>query len=266
MGALAFRQSGHADAPAALLVHGYPESSYMWRGLLEPLAAAGFRAVAPDLAGYGDSPPDPPATWERHVDGLERLRVELGLGRIALIVHDWGSLIGLRWACDHPDAVAALVISSGGFFADGRWHALAKTLRTPGEGEALIDGLDRQSFEAMLRSTSTGIDEEAISEYWKCFADAPRRRGHLELYRSGDFEKLLPYEGRLASLAVPTLLLWGAADPFAPVAGAHRFAREIPGAELVILDGAGHFVWEDEPERCADVVVRFLAQSSSAAS
>jgi len=58
--------------------------------------------IAPDLAGFGDSPPDPPGTWERHVESLQRLHTALELGRVVLIVHDWGSLIGLRWACDHP--------------------------------------------------------------------------------------------------------------------------------------------------------------------
>ena len=63
---------------------------------------------------------------------------ELELGPVALVTHDWGVLIGLRWACDHPGAVSALVISDGGFFADRRWHDLANVMRTPGEGEKLI--------------------------------------------------------------------------------------------------------------------------------
>jgi len=260
---LAYREAFPARdaAPAALLVHGYPESSYMWRELLPALAGAGLRAVAPDLAGFGDSPPDPPGTWERHVASLDRLHAALALGPVVLIVHDWGSLIGLRWACDHPDAIAALVISSGGFFSDGRWHALAAALRTPGEGERLIESFTREGFAALMRGASSAIDEVAIAEYWKGFADQVRLRGHLELYRSGDFEKLQPYDGRLAALGVPTLLLWGADDPFAPVAGAHRFQRQIPGSQLAVIEGAGHFVWEDAPERAAAEVVAFLSRS-----
>src|SRR4051794_28570164 len=122
---LAYRAAGPDDGPAALLVHGYPESSYMWRGVLPALGEAGWRAVAPDLAGFGDSPADPPGTWERHVESLERLRSELGLERVLLVVHDWGGLIGLRWACDHPGAAGALVLSNTGFFPDGKWHGLA---------------------------------------------------------------------------------------------------------------------------------------------
>ena len=59
---------------------------------------------------------------------------------------------------------------------------------------------------------------------------------------------------------MPTLLIWGAGDDFAPVAGAHRFAREIPGAELVVVEGAGHFVWEDAPEEASQAVGGFLGR------
>jgi haloalkane dehalogenase len=255
---LAYREAGPEEGRAVLLVHGYPESSWMWIGLLRALAAAGWRAIAPDLAGYGDSPPDPPATWARHVASLERFREALGLDRVALVVHDWGGLIGLRWACDHPGVASALVISNTGFFADGKWHGLARMLRAPGTGEELVGSITREAFGAGLREQSPRIDDRALDEYFKAFADEERRRGQLELYRSGDFAELAPYEGRLAALGVPALLLWGPADRYVPVAAAHRFARELPDAELVVLAGAGHFVFEDAPEAAGEAVVRFL--------
>jgi haloalkane dehalogenase len=260
---LAYREVGPEDGRAALLVHGYPESSWMWNRLLSALGDAGWRAVAPDLAGYGDSPPDPPATWARHVDALERFRRELGLERVALVVHDWGGLIGLRWACDNPGAVCALVISQTGFFADGKWHGLARMLRTPGTGEELVNGITREAFGVGLREQSPSIDDRALDEYFKAFADEDRRRGQLELYRSGEFAELAAYEGRLAALDVPSLLLWGPADRYVPVTAAHRFARELPDAELVVLAGAGHFVFEDAPDETAEAVVRFLARLGS---
>ena len=76
-----------------------------------------------------------PATWGSHTERLEAFRTELGLDRVVLVVHDWGGLIGLRWACDHPAAARAIVISSTGFFSDGQWHGLADAMRTPGTGE-----------------------------------------------------------------------------------------------------------------------------------
>ena len=242
-----------------LLVHGFPQSSYMWRHLLPVLAAAGRRAIAPDLPGYGDSSPDPPATWERHVEALERFWSGLELERPVLVNHDWGGLISIRWALDHSVPLSGLVVSNTGFFPDGEWHGLGVAMRTEGQGEALIDSISRDGLGAMLGGMGSGFDQGAVDEYWKAFATAESRRGMLELFRSGDLEKLAPYEGGLRQLGAPTLVLWGENDDdYAPVERAHRFGREIPGARLVIVEGAGHFVWEDDPDRCAREVVAFL--------
>jgi len=264
MGLPVFRSAGDPADPAVLLVHGYPESSHMWRASLDALADSGLYAVAPDLPGFGDSEPGPAGTntWERHVETLEALRVAEGLDRVALVGHDWGGLIGLRWACDQPEAVWAVVASDTGFFADGRWHGMADALRTPGQGEELVDGMTLEGFTGLLGSISTGIGPEDAQEYFKAFADEPRRRGQLELYRSGDFEKLEPYEGRLAAFDVPFLALWGEDDAFAPVAGAQRFAREIPGARVQVIPGTGHFVFDDAPETAAQALAAFLAESA----
>jgi len=255
---LSYRESGPADGPVALLLHGYPESSYMWEGVMPAIAEAGWRAIAPDFAGFGDSTPDPPGTWRRHVEAVERFRQELGIERCVPVVHDWGGLIGLRWACEHPDAVEALVISSTGFFPDGKWSGMAKLLKEPGAGEQVIDSLDREGFAAVLRQQCPSMTDEALDEYWKAYADDARRRGQLELYRSGDFSELEQYD--LARLGVPVLLVWGEHDEFAPVAGAHRFQRELAATELLVVDGARHFVWEDAPKECAGALTGFLAR------
>ena len=139
-GGLAYRSVGEPGQRAALLVHGYPESSYMWRHALAGLGHQGWWAIAPDLPGYGDSEPDEggaqSGSWERHIDALARFVEELAPGPVALVTHDWGVAIGLRWACDHPGAASALVISDGGFFSDRRWHDLANVMRTPGGGRS----------------------------------------------------------------------------------------------------------------------------------
>jgi haloalkane dehalogenase len=242
-----------------LLLHGYPTSSYLWRNVMPYAAETGWRAVAPDLPGFGDSPADLPGTWERQVDHVERFRQALDLDRLVLGVHDWGGLIGLRWACDHPDAVTALFITDTGFFPDGRWHGMAKALRTEGEGEQLLENVNRDLLGMALRQVSPALTEDAIEEFWKAFGDPQRRQGHLDLYRSGDFSKLEAYDGRLAALGAPALIVWGARDEFAPVGGAHRFHKQIPGARLVVLDDAGHYVMEDAPDRVGEELRSFLA-------
>jgi haloalkane dehalogenase len=265
-GEIAYREvSGEAEGGGnslpVLLLHGYPETSFMWRDLMDALAASGRRAIAPDLPGYGHSPLTSDGTWESHVGAVEAFRQDLGLGRVALVVHDWGGLIGMRWACDHPNAVGALAISGTGFFPDGKWHGLGEALRTEGAGEAVVDAIDRDGFAAMLRQTGRGFDDAAVDEYWRAYATEEQRRAQLALYRSGDFVKLAPYEGRLAELAVPTLVIWGEDDTFAPVGGAYRFQHQIPDAKLVIVEGAGHFVFEDDPDRCGREIVGFLDES-----
>jgi haloalkane dehalogenase len=259
---LAYREASPEGAPAGtvLMLHGYPESSYMWRDLLPAVAAAGWRGIAPDLAGFGDSPPDRPGTWERHVDRLEAFRTALGLDEVVLVTHDWGGLIGVRWALDHPGHLRGLVVSGTGFFPDGRWHGFAQALRTDGQGEQLLDALDRDGFAGLLEQSGLPVDDEVVDECWKAFADEERRYGQLDLYRSGDFTKIEAYDGRLSELEVPALVLWSEHDPFAPVGGAHRFMRELADARLVIVGDVGHFLFEEAPERCADEIVSYLGR------
>jgi len=116
----------------------------------------------------------------------------------------------------------------------------------------------RDLFALGLRQVSPALPEDAIDQYWKAFGDDARKQSQLDLYRSGEFAKLEPYRGKLAALGVPTRLVWGAKDEFAPVSGGQRFQKEIPGAELVVLDHAGHFLQEDEPERVAQEIAGFL--------
>lgn len=262
-GSFAYREAlpeGGSDPDAApvLCLHGFPETSYMWRHVLSAAADGGRRALALDRPGCGRSEPDPPATWSRQVEAIERFAAELDLPPVVLVVHDWGGLIGLRWACDNPDRVKALVISSTGFFPDGKWHGMADGLRTPGTGEQMIDGMEREGFGALMRSVGTGFEDADIDEYWLSFESEAGRSGVLEMYRSGNFEDLIPYEGKLAALDVPTLVLWGESDDFAPVASAHRLADEIPGAELRFIAGAGHFLYSDAPEESTAAVAEFL--------
>src|SRR6202158_2077765 len=103
---LAYRAEGTPGERAVLLMHGYPESSYMWRH--------------------------------------------------ALVTHDWGVMVGLRWACEHPDSVGTLVISDGGFFADRRWHDLANAMRTTGEGERLIGSYTSEACGVVMGGATGG--------------------------------------------------------------------------------------------------------------
>lgn len=261
-GAIAYRQAVPQEQTGdpVMLVHGFPESSLMWEATIAALTEAGRRCIAPDLYCLGDSTDEGPATFERNLEALTHLHAELDLGRVALVVHDWGGFIGLAWACEHPDLVAGLVISDTGFFSDGRWHGLAEAVRAPG-GEELLAALDRNGFAGLLRGDGAEFDDDEIDAYWRPFAEGRGREATVEFYRSMDFAKLERYDGALGALGAPTLLLWGAEDRFAPVGGAYRFQKEIPGSELIAIEGAGHFVFDQERERCPAEVVAFLTRA-----
>ena len=234
----------------------------MWRDVLPALAAAGFHALAPAC----------PATATREAarrprgSATSRRSSASGASRVSsaltLVVHDWGGLIGLRWACDHPGVANALVISDSGFFSDGKWRGPGEILRTEGQGEQFVEGVDREGFAGLLGCVST----EHRARRRRRVLQGVRRRGPpprparaLPLRRLREARAL---RGPARRTGVPTLLLWGADDFAAPVAGAHRFADEIPGSEVVVLEGTGHFVVDDAPERYAEELVRFLRKAS----
>ena len=257
---MAFIDEGPRDAPVILMLHGEPSWSFLYRHVIRTVVAAGLRAVAPDLAGFGDSEPDPPGTWHRHAASLERLRAELGLGRVALGGHDWGLSIALRWAADHRDLVSALVLSNGGAaLVEGRWHPVAEDMRGSSEGEAFMRYLSRDLFDAGMRQISRHMTAQARDEYFKCLADDARRAGTLELFRSADAEELVPYVTEPARLAVPTLVLWGAHDDVARMSVAEHFHDITPGSRLVVLEQAGHALYDDAPQEASAAIADFLA-------
>ena len=120
--------------------------------------------------------------------------------------------------------------------------------------------MNRELFASALRQASPDISDETLDEFWKAYADDDRRQSQLDLYRSGEFSKLERYEGKLAELGVPALIIWGENDEFSPVAGAYRFQKELPGSEVIVVEGAGHFLQEDAPERVASEVRDFLTR------
>jgi pimeloyl-ACP methyl ester carboxylesterase len=125
--------------------------------------------------------------------------------------------------------------------------------------------MNRDLFALALSQVSSVISDETIDEFFKACSDPERKQSQLDLYRSGDFSKLKAYDGKLGALGVPTLIVWGANDEFAPVRGAYRFQKQLPHSKLVVLDDAGHFLMEDEPQRVAEEISTFLAGITSAA-
>ena len=200
------------------------------------LSRRGWRSVAPDLLGFGTCPAN--CRSPGSASGRSRTRRGLGLGARAPGVHDWGGLIGLWWTCEHPEA-ERLVISAPGFFPDGRWHGLAKAARTPGTGEEMVEGMTREGFAAVLRENGLGLDDAAIEEYFKAFGDEDRRRGQLEFRARPTSRSWSPTTAGSPSSACPP---WSSgarrtrSRSCLPRTGCNS---EIPGSELVFVEGAG---------------------------
>ena len=191
-GGLAYRVVETEAEPTGdpvLLLHGFPESSYMWRDLMPTIAAGGHRAIAPDLPGFGNSAPLEPNSWENLVEAVDSFVTELQLGPVILLCHDWGGLVGLRWACDHPGAASALVISSTGFFSDGKWHGMAQALRTPGTGEELLESMTREGFGAVMGAASANFTSDAVDEYWRAASTPAGRQARARPLPVGRFRE-----------------------------------------------------------------------------
>jgi haloalkane dehalogenase len=254
------------DGPPVLLLHGEPTSSYLWRNVIPALVAAGRRAVAPDLIGFGSSDKPSDIGWysyDRHVASIEHLVEARGLRGMTLVVHDWGGPIGLRFAVEHEDLVERLVILDTGI-GGGRppsdiWLRFREVVRALGPA---IDPV-----RLIESGTVNGLDEDARAAYAAPFPTPESKAGVLA------FPELVPAEPEhantepmnrvrdaLRAWTKPTLVVWGAEDAALPPALAHGFTELIPAAgEPVIVAGAGHFLQEDKPDEVAAAIVRFLA-------
>ena len=215
----------------------------------------------PTSRATGTPSPTRRATWERHVEALERIRVAEGLERVALVGHDWGGLIGLRWACDHPDALWAVVAADTGFFADGKWHGLADVMRAPGQGEELVDGMTRESFGQMLGAVSSRHR---------------RRGGRTSTSRRSPTSRA--GAGSSSSTAAATSRSWSPTRASSRPSASRSWrcgarttrSRRWPAvggsptrsraASSSVIPGTGHFVFEDAPEEAAEALASFLAK------
>ena len=254
------------EGPPILLLHGEPTSSYLWRNVIPPLVASGYRTVAPDLIGFGRS--DKPSdidwyTYDRHVSSIAAVVGALGLSGITLVVHDWGGPIGLRYAVEHEDLVDRLVILDtgigGGRPPSDTWLRFREVVRAM--------GADVDPARLVESGTVSGLADETRAAYAAPFPTPESKAGVRA------FPELVPAEpdhpnaapmnrvrDALRSWTKPTLVVWGAEDRALPPSLAHAFAELIPGAgEPVILEGAGHFLQEDRPDELAAAILRFLA-------
>ena len=265
--------AGPADGPLVLLLHGFPELSRSWRHQLPALAGAGFRAVAPDLRGYGGTDRGGPydlATLAADAVGLVRAA---GRERAVLVGHDWGGAIAWAAAHLHPDAVERLVLLNAPHPAVMRAELRASSeqrrrslyiafFQLPWLPERL---LSRRRGSAIARALRGGSHVRAawpadeLDVYRDAFSRPADLAGPLAYYRTAFRRGMPPLTG---IVAVPVLVLWGRRDRFlaASLADERRLGRHALDLCVVRIEDAGHFVQNEAPERVNRELLAWLGR------
>lgn len=269
-----YREAGPADAPTLLLMHGFPSSSHMFRELIPGLADR-YHVIAPDYPGFGYSDfPDRERfsySFDSYARLMDRFARRLGLEHYALYIQDYGAPIGLRLALLAPERVSALIVQNGNAYEEGLsadWDALKEYWRDPTarsrdklRGWLTADGIRQQYTAGLSTEQAARISPDTWSLDWSLL----NRPGNIDLqldlfadYRSN--VALYPqFQRFLRERRPPTLIVWGRHDPFFTVEGAQAYRRDIPDAELHLLD-TGHFALETHASQIIALIRDFLAR------
>jgi pimeloyl-ACP methyl ester carboxylesterase len=264
------------NGPTVVLLHGWPQTWYCWRDVI-PLLVDGFRIVAPDLRGLGDSSRPAGGYDTRTVasDVHRLLCEELGLDRFHVMGHDWGGIVGYSLAAHFPGPVATLTVVDVAIPGDGnpnisqggrRWHHAFH--QTPGLPEALVAGREELYlgwFYDNYGYRSDVITAEDRAEYLRSYSDPAAMRAGFEYYRA--LEQDAADNARRATeyrIAVPVLALggvggWGRGEEVA--ASLRRLADDVTGG--VIAD-AGHWIPEEQPAELARRFREFVQRQPGA--
>ena len=263
---------GPGDAEPVLMMHGEPSWSYLYRKMIPVITAAGYRAIAPDLVGFGRS--DKPArredyTYQRHVDWMRGFLEALDLKGITLVGQDWGGLIGLRLAAEHEERFARIVAANTGLPTGDitmgeaflRWQRYSQSVPVFHAGGIVKGGCVSE------------LSAEVIAAYDAPFPDdsykAGARQFPLLVPTTPDDPAAVPNRKAwevLSRWEKPFLTAFSDSDPV--TRGADRLFRQvIPGAKdqpHTTIVGAGHFLQEDKGEELAQVVVDFIGRTGRA--
>ncbi len=265
-----YREAGPANAPVVLLLHGFPTSSHMFRNLI-PALADRYHVIAPDYPGFGQSAaPDHKQfayTFGHYADLVDGLMGQLKADRYALYVMDYGAPVGYRLALKHPERVSGLIIQNGNAYDEG-----LKAFWDPIKAYWAEDTTARREALSVLVAPETtkfqytdGVrDVSRIDpDNWghdQALLDRPGNKDiQLDLFKDyGSNIPLYPkFQAFFRQYQPPTLIVWGKNDQIFPADGATPYLRDLPKAELHLLD-TGHFALEDKFDVMAPMIHDFL--------
>jgi pimeloyl-ACP methyl ester carboxylesterase len=265
-----YRESGPPDAPKLLLLHGYPTASHMFRELIPQLADR-YHVIAPDLISFGQS--DMPSrdrftyTFEALTDVIEDFTDAVGFDRYALYVFDYGAPVGFRLAVRQPERITAIISQNGNAYDEGLSHGW-DPIRTYWEEPTQAH---RDAIRKMVQPETTvwqythGVPDPSLvsPDGYTLDNDYLTRPGadeiQLDLFLdyASNVDLYPTFQDYFRTRRPPLLAIWGRNDPFFLPAGAEAFKRDIPGADVRLLD-TGHFAVETHANEIATAIREFL--------
>jgi pimeloyl-ACP methyl ester carboxylesterase len=273
-----YREAGKADAPQLVLLHGFPTSSHMFRDLIPKLADE-FRVIAPDYPGYGLSSMPPADEFEYSFAHIASIMDELlqrrGFDSYTLYLMDYGAPIGYRIAEKHPERVTGLVIQNGNAYDEGLlefWDPIKAYWKSGAQKEAdALRGLLTLGATKWQYQHGTRNPDSISPDNWLVVQPLLNRPGNQEIQLALflDYASNFPLYPRWQMFRrdhqPPTHITGVKNDPIFPSEGAHPYLRDLPEAELHLLD-TGHFALEEDGQRMADRIKSFLLENPEAQS
>jgi pimeloyl-ACP methyl ester carboxylesterase len=265
-----YRESGPSDAPKMLLLHGFPSAGHMFRDLIPQLADR-FHVVGPDLPGFGQSEMPNRAsftyTFEALTDVIEGLTDALSFDRYALYVFDYGAPTGFRLAVRRPERITAIVTQNGNAYEEGLsdgWDPIRAYWMEPTQA-------NRDAIRSLLKPETTvwqythGVadpssvspDGYTLDNHYLARQGADEVQLDLFLDYATNIELYPAFQEYFRTHRPPLLATWGRNDPFFLPAGAEAFKRDIPDADVRLLD-TGHFALETHAGEIAAAIRDFL--------
>lgn len=268
-----YREAGAANSPVLVLLHGFPSSSHMFRNLIPPLADE-FHLLAPDYPGFGNS--DAPAadkftySFDHLAEVMQQFLQRLGLERFSLYMHGYGVPIGLRLAVRNPEWIDALIVQNGNAYREGftpvNQPIFVYWNRRIAETEALLRRLLTREGIRWQYIAGARHPHKISPDAWNMDYAALSRPGNdrVQLDLLYDYQTNVRHYPQwheyFRSHQPPTMVLWGKNDPIFSLNGALAFKRDLPRAEIHLLD-SGHYALEEEHEAVAEYVRHFLRKT-----